>query len=77
MTAPDIDAIVKSLTEAQREALLDDERTDYQAIVLNAADLTHITVRKSAEGLLISMAHRLTPLGRQVQAHLKEQPHAD
>lgn len=61
--------IAAKLTAAQREALAYEERTHLEACELNALGLVHMDVVKDADGTLIDLRTRRTPLGEAVRAH--------
>lgn len=73
MTAPDIAAIVRGLTRAQRKAIKNatwnDERGEWRAFAMFPADRN-----LRSKGLTLGMWAVLTPLGLAVRQHiLKEQ----
>lgn len=73
MTAPDIDAIVRGLTEAQRDRLMSFRQEPRQ---MGIGMLQFLPDMVAADGInhpIFGSHYRLTPIGLQVQAHLKEQ----
>lgn len=73
MTTPDLAAIVRGLTKAQRKAIINatwnEERGEWRAFAMFPADRN-----LRAKGLTNGMWAPLTPLGLAVRAHLTKSP---